>query len=131
MPEGRRHEPLRLVVRRVRFTRAQLASATSRRRRTIHPEQLQLCVDGEADHCFGYSFILTDISGERRSGQQIERFHRPRAQIDERLKEAKLGQALRHLPSGCERANRVWLQAALVALAPTAMCCDLCPAAAA
>ena len=43
--------------------------------------------------------------------------------------EAKLGQALRHLPSGNQHANRVWLTAALTALNLTAFCCDLCPAA--
>ncbi|MGE5636787.1 MAG: IS1380 family transposase [Nocardioidaceae bacterium] len=125
-PDGWEHEPLRLIVRRVRFTRAQLASTGSRRRRTIHPEQLQLCLDGKQGHCFGYSFVLTDLDRDTR---EVERFHRRRAQIEERLKEAKLGQALRHLPSGCEHANRVWLQAALTALCLTAMCCDLCPAA--
>lgn|SRR5512134_645374 len=130
-PEGWAHEELRLVVRRVRFTRAQLASTSSRRRRTIHPEQLQLCLDGKRGHCFGYSFILTDSPSERRSARDVEQFHRHRAQIEERLKEAKLGQALRHLPSGSEHANRVWLQAALLALSLSAMTCDLCPAAAA
>jgi Transposase DDE domain group 1 len=125
-PEGWEHEPLRLIVRRVRFTRAQIASQSSRRRRTIHPEQLQLVLDGKRGHCFGYSFILTDRDGDAR---ELEHFHRHRAQIEERLKEAKLGQALRHLPSGCEHANRVWLQAALTALCLSAMCCDLCPAA--
>ena len=128
-PEGWKHEALRLVVRRVRFTRAQLASTSSRRRRTIHPEQLQLCLDGKTGHCFGYSFTLTDIPSDQRSASAVEHFHRHRAQIEERLKEAKLGQALRHLPSGCEHANRVWLQAALLALCLSAMTCDLCPAA--
>jgi Transposase DDE domain group 1 len=128
-PAGWEHGPLRLVVRRVRFTRAQLSSTSSRRRRTIHPEQLQLCLDGKRGHCFGYSFILTDIPSQQRSAQSVERFHRHRAQIEERLKEAKLGQALRHLPSGSQHANRVWLQAAFLALCLSAMTCDLCPAA--
>ncbi|MCA1701091.1 MAG: IS1380 family transposase, partial [Actinobacteria bacterium] len=128
-PTGWEHEPLRLIVRRVRFSRAQIASQSSRRRRTIHPEQLQLCLDGKQGHCFGYSFILTDIPSDERSARQVEHFHRHRAQIEERLKEAKLGQALRHLPSGDEHANRVWLHCALLALCLTAMCCDLCPAA--
>jgi DDE family transposase len=52
-----------------------------------------------------------------------------RRYIQERLKDAKLGQALRHPPSGSEHANRVWLTAALLALNLTAFCCDLCPAA--
>jgi len=52
-------------------------------------------------------------------------------QIEERLKDTKTGQALRHLPSGDINANRVWLTASLLALNLTAWCCDLCPAAAA
>ena len=76
---------------------------------------------------FGYSFILTDIHWQ--PAVWIEHFHRHRAQIEERLKDAKLGQALRHLPSGDEHANRVWLTSALLALNLTALCCDLCPAA--
>lgn len=59
----------------------------------------------------------------------IEYFHRHRAQVEERLKDTKLGQALRHLPSGDENANRVWLTAALTALNLAAFCCELCPAA--
>jgi Transposase DDE domain group 1 len=70
---------------------------------------------------------LTDIHWQ--PAAWIEHFHRHRAQIEERLKESKLGQALRHLPSGDQHANRVWLTAALLALNLTAFCCDLCPAA--
>jgi DDE family transposase len=70
---------------------------------------------------------VTPASGG--DGRSIEHFHRHRAQIEERLKESKLGQALRHLPSGDQHANRVWLTAALLALNLTAFCCDLCPAA--
>ncbi len=57
--------------------------------------------------------------------------HRHRAQIEERLKDTKTGQALRHLPSGDINANRVWMTAALLALNVTAWICDLSPAAAA
>ncbi|MER3410863.1 MAG: hypothetical protein C4306_12525, partial [Thermoleophilia bacterium] len=96
-------------------------------RKTIPPEQLALALDGEVVSVFGYSFILTDIDGQ--TAVWVEHFHRQRAQIEERLKEAKLGQALRHLPSGDENANRVWLAACLLALNLTAFCCDLCPAA--
>jgi hypothetical protein len=74
-----------------------------------------------------YSFILTDIPHQ--PTVWVEHFHRHRAQIEERLKDTKLGQALRHLPSGDGNANRVWLTAALLALNLTAFCCDLCPAA--
>jgi DDE family transposase len=128
-PDGWRHEPLRLIVRRVPFSAAKIAdgSLTARRRKTIHPDQLALALDGQIASVFGHSFILTDIPHQPTAW--IEHFHRHRAQIEERLKDAKLGQALRHLPSGNIDANRIWLTAALLALNLTALCCDLCPAA--
>jgi hypothetical protein len=128
-PAGWRHEPLRLVVRRVAFSAQKIAegSLTARRRKTIHPDQLALALDGQVASVFGYSFILTDIYHQ--PTVWIEHSHRHRAQIEERLKDTKLGQALRHLPSGDVNANRVWLPAALLALNLTAWCCDLCPAA--
>jgi hypothetical protein len=128
-PAGWRHEPLRLIVRRVPFSAAKIAdgSLTARRRKTIHPEQLAMALEGQVASVFGYSFILTDIPHQ--PTVWVEHFHRHRAQIEERLKDAKLGQALRHLPSGNRDANRVWLIAALLALNLTALCCDLCPAA--
>lgn len=127
-PGGWQHEPLRLIVRRTPFAASEIAKLRgSRRLKTIHPDQLQLALDGQIDSVFGYSFILTDIPDQ--PAAWIEHFHRHRAQIEERLKEAKLGQALRHLPSGDEHANRVWLTAALLALNLTAWCCDLSPAA--
>ncbi len=128
-PEGWQAEPLRLVVRRVPFSAEKIAagSISARRRKTIHPDQLALALEGEVASVFGYSFILTDI--HEQGAVRVEHFHRHRAQIEERLKEAKLGQALRHLPSGNENANRLWLTAALLALNLSAFCCDLCPAA--
>jgi hypothetical protein len=127
-PAGWKHEPLRLIVRRVPFTAQEIAKRKgSRRLKTIHPEQLQLALEGKLASVFGYSFILSDIHWQPTIW--IEHFQRHRAQIEERLKESKLGQALRHLPSGDEHANRVWLTAALLALNLTAFCCDLCPAA--
>ncbi|HEV8322208.1 MAG TPA: IS1380 family transposase [Myxococcota bacterium] len=128
-PAGWRHEPLRLIVRRVPFSAAKIAdgSLTARRRKTIHPDQLALALDGQVASVFGYSFILTDIPHQ--PTVWVEHFHRHRAQIEERLKDTKLGQALRHLPSGNIDANRVWLACALLALNLTAFCCDLCPAA--
>jgi hypothetical protein len=127
-PDGWKHEPLRLIVRRVPFTAAEIAARRgSRRLKTIHPEQLELALEGKLASVYGYSFVLSDIHWQ--PATWIEHFHRHRAQIEERLKESKLGQALRHLPSGDEHANRVWLTAALLALNLTAFCCELCPAA--
>jgi hypothetical protein len=127
-PAGWNAEPLRLIIRRTVFSAEQIARLKgSRRLKTIDPDQLQFALDGQIDSVYGYSFILTDIHWQ--PAAWIEHFHRHRAQAEERLKDAKLGQALRHLPSRDEHANRVWLTAALLALNLTAFCCDVCPAA--
>ena len=127
-PGGWKQEPLRLIVRRVPFTAERIARLKgSRRLKTIHPEQLQMALDGQLDSVYGYSFILTDIYHQHTAW--VEHFHRHRAQIEERLKDTKTGQALRHLPSGDINANRVWLTSAMLALNLTAWCCDLSPAA--
>ena len=65
-PAGWRHEPLRLIVRRVPFSAQKIAdgSLTARRRKTIHPEQLALALDGQVASVFGYSFILTDLPAD-------------------------------------------------------------------
>jgi hypothetical protein len=127
-PDGWQHEPLRLVVRRTLYSAAQISSSTmARRRKTIHPDQLALLADGHTDHVYGYSFILTDIDDQ--SPVRVEHLHRHRAQIEERLKDAKLGQALRRMPSADLNANRTWMTAALMALNLCAMACDLSPAA--
>ncbi|MGH2928939.1 MAG: hypothetical protein ACRDL8_12110, partial [Solirubrobacteraceae bacterium] len=61
-PGAWKHEPLRLIVRRTVFSAAQIARLKgSRRLATIHPEQLQLALDGLCDEVYGYSFILTDM----------------------------------------------------------------------
>src|ERR1700682_350665 len=45
-PDGWKHEPLRLIVRRVPFTAAEIAKRKgSRRLKTIHPEQLELALE--------------------------------------------------------------------------------------
>ena len=129
-PGDCKHEPLRLIVRRVPFTAERIARLKgSRRLKTIHPEQLQMALDGQLDSVYGYSFILTDIPHQHTAW--VEHFHRHRAQIEERLKDTKTGQALRHLPSGDINANRVWLTAAMLAVNLTAWCCELSPAASA
>lgn len=132
-PQGWKHERLRLIVRRVSVTAAEIrrGSPRARRRSTIPPDQLQMALDGELDSTYAYSFIVTDIPTDQKTTVEVEHFHRHRAQIEERFKDAKLGQPLRHLPSGDLNANRVWLTAALMAMNITAILCDLSPAAAA
>jgi Transposase DDE domain group 1 len=132
-PKGWKHEPLRLIVRRVPVTadEIQATSPRARRRTTIPPCQLQMVLGGELDATYAYSFIVTDIPTEAKSTTEVEHFHRQRAEIEERFKDVKLGQALRHLPSGKLAANRLWLCCSLLALNLSAWICDLSPAAAA
>jgi hypothetical protein len=132
-PEGWKHEPLRLIVRRVPVTAEEIerTSPRARRRKTIPPEQLQMVLDGELDSTFAYSFIVTDIPQAQMSTAEVEHFHRQRAQIEERFKDLKLGHPLRHLPSGKLAANQLWLCSCLLALTLSAFICDLSPAAAA
>ncbi len=108
-PEG-----TRTIVRRVRLDADQVRSdPRSRRRRTIDPQQLALVLGGEADHVYAYSFIVTNLLGDP---VEIEAWFRERAQVEERIKDSKCGLALRHLPSGYEAVNRVWMWSALLAL---------------
>jgi hypothetical protein len=130
-PEGWAHEPLRLIVRRVTVSAQEIlaGSPRARRRSTIPAGQLQMVIDGQLASTYAYSFIVTDIPASEKSTVQVEQFHRERAQIEERFKDAKLGQPLRHLPSGDLNANRLWLACSLLALNITALICDLSPAA--
>ena len=73
-PEGWKHEPLRLIVRRVPVTAAELlaGSPKARRRKTIPPQQLQMVLDGQLDSTFAYSFIVTDIPQAEKTAAEIE-----------------------------------------------------------
>lgn len=108
-PEG-----TRTVVRRVRLDATEVRSdPRSRRRRTIEPRQLKMVLGGSADHAYAYSFIVTSLAGDP---LEIEEWFRGRANIEERIKDTKLGMALRHLPSGYAAVNAVWMWAAFLAL---------------
>lgn len=108
-PEG-----TRTIVRRVRLDASDVRSdGRSRRRRTIDPAQLALVLNGEADHAYAYSFIATNLDDDT---IDIEAWFRERAQIEERLKDSKCGLALRHLPSGYQSVNTVWMWSAFLAL---------------
>ncbi len=112
------------IVCRVRVDAEEIsADPRSRRRRTIEAGQLALALEGTATHAYAVSFILTNIathndpvptaSGE--SVLDVEAWFRPRTDIEDRIGEAKLGAALRHLPSGYQAVNQVWTWAALLA----------------
>jgi hypothetical protein len=111
----------RLLIRRVRLdvTAGQVsADPRSRRRRTLHPDQRTLPLDelAAADAVYGYSFIVTNLdvsTGERAA--TVEHWYRHRTQIENIFKDAKLGGALRHLPSGYPQVNTAWMWGALLA----------------
>jgi hypothetical protein len=122
-PQGWEHEPLRLIVRRVAHQADALSDdPRARRTRTIPREQLDLGLAGEADVVYGYSFILTDLEGDAAT---LEHHHRDRAQIEERIKDTKLGVSLRRLPLSDREANRVWLHCSTLALNILALLNDL------
>ena len=78
---------------------------------THHPEdQLTLALDGLVEHVYGNSFIATnlDVSTPARA-VAVEAWHRMRTDIEDRIRDAKHGAALRHLPSGNRAANTVWM----------------------
>jgi hypothetical protein len=111
----------RLLIRRVRLdlNHGQLSADTrSRRRRTLHPDQRALPLDelATADAVYGYSFIVTDLdvsTGERAAA--VEHWYRHRTQVENVFRDAKLGAALRHLPSGYPQVNTAWMWGALLA----------------
>jgi hypothetical protein len=112
-PQGWTAEPLRLIVRRVWVPAEELShDIRSRRRRALPPDQRQLTLGEEFDGAHVYAFILTDKEGDIR---EIELWHRQRAQVEERVKDLKLGCGLRHLPLGTMVANRGWMTAAVIA----------------
>jgi hypothetical protein len=105
---------LRAIVRRVRHDAASIsADPRSRRARTMDKTQLQLVLDGDADHAYAYSMILTTLSDD---AVDIEAWFRGRVSIEDRIRDAKLGFGLRHLPSGKDPVNQLWLLAAISAL---------------
>ncbi|MDH2904107.1 MAG: IS1380 family transposase [Actinomycetota bacterium] len=108
-PEGSR-----TLCRRVKVTAATLSSdPRSRRRRTIDPAQLTLLESGEAATAYAYSFIITNLAGDV---VDIEAWFRMRALVEEKIKDSKLGLAMRHMPSGYESVNVMWMWAALLGL---------------
>ena len=104
----------RVICRRVKVTAAEpSADPRSRRRRTIDPNQLSLLTSGETAFAYAYSFIITNLSGDI---VDIEAWFRMRALVEEKLKDSKLGLAMRHMPSGYEAVNVMWMWAALLGL---------------
>ncbi|MEX0757640.1 MAG: IS1380 family transposase [Acidimicrobiia bacterium] len=104
----------RAIARRVRIPAEEISTdPRARRRRTIDKDQLALALDGDVDYVYGYSIIVTNLDDEP---VELEAWFRCRTQVEERIKDSKLGFALRHLPSGYATLNTVWMWAVLTAL---------------
>jgi hypothetical protein len=115
----------RLLIRRVRLdpgtgtAGGQVSpNPRARRRRTLHPDQraLPLAELAAADAVYGYSFVVTNLdvaTGKRAAA--VEHWYRHRTQVENVFKDAKLGGALRHLPSGYPQVNTAWMWGALLA----------------
>jgi hypothetical protein len=106
------------VVRRVKVRATDISTdPRARRRRTIPKGQLALALDGQVDHVYAYSFIATnlDVSTPAKA-VAVEAWHRMRTDIEDRIRDAKHGAALRHLPSASRAANTVWMWGALLAV---------------
>ncbi|MGH3569331.1 MAG: transposase, partial [Pseudonocardia sp.] len=111
----------RLLIRRVRLDldRGQVSTdPRSRRRRTLHPDQRALPLEelADADAVHAYSFIVTnlDVSTPDKAAA-VEHWYRHRTMIENVFRDAKLGAALRHLPSGYPEVNTAWMWGALLA----------------
>jgi hypothetical protein len=109
-----------LLIRRVALAPEQVsADARSRRRRTLHPAQRALPIAelADLDTVYGYSFIVTnlDVSTPEQAAA-VEHWYRHRTAIENVFRDAKLGAALRHLPSGYPQVNKAWLWGGLLAV---------------
>lgn len=117
-------EATRCVVRRVRVDTEELKSdPRSRRRRTIDLNQLNLLEISKIPHAYAYSFILTNLDWDV---TELEAWFRMRALVEEKIKDAKLGSALRHLPSGFVAVNRTRMWSAFLALNVSTFLQSLC-----
>ncbi len=110
------------LVRRVKIAATEIsADPRSRRRRTVHKDQLALALNGDADHAWAVSFIVTNIPANHGDLVGLEAWFRNRTAIEERFREAKHGGGLNHLPSADSAVNAVWTWAGLLAGALSVM----------
>jgi hypothetical protein len=108
----------RCLIRRVRHDAATIsADPRARRRKTIPAEQLTLALDGDVEQVWAYSFIVTNLDiSTPGNAAAVESWYRHRTDIEDRIRDAKHGAALRHLPSGDPAVNTAWMWGALLAV---------------
>ena len=106
------------MIRRVRHDAATIsADPRARGRKTIPADQLALALDGDIEQVWAYSFIVTnlDVSTPDKA-RAVECWYRHRTDIEDRIRDAKHGAALRHLRSGNRALNTAWMWGALLAV---------------
>jgi hypothetical protein len=108
----------RCLIRRVRHDATAIsADPRARRRKTIPVDQLTLALDGDLESVWAYSFIVTNLDlSTAEQARAVEAWHRHRTDIEDRIRDAKHGAALRHLPSGDRAVNTAWMWGALLAV---------------
>lgn len=112
---------VKCIARRTRIPVGRIPTGRARKRRTIPAGQLTLALEGQLDYVYGYSFILTNLPIDTDLAlAEVEWWYRHRTDIEALNKDAKLGAALRHLPSAEHTVNTVWMWAALLACAISA-----------
>jgi hypothetical protein len=101
----------RLLIRRVRLnidTGQVSPDPRTGRRRTLRPDQRAppIAALADLDAVYGYSFIVTnlDVSTPDKAAA-TEHWYRHRTELENIFRDAKLGAALRHLPSGYPQVN--------------------------
>ncbi|MGH3805603.1 MAG: transposase [Pseudonocardiaceae bacterium] len=66
---------------------------------------------------YGYSFIVTNLEvSTPDKATAVEHWYRHRTAIENVFRDAKIGAALRHLPSGYPQVNKAWMGGALLAV---------------
>ena len=108
----------RCLIRRVRHDAGTIsADPRARRRKTIPADQLTLALDGDIEQVWAYSFIVTNLDiATPDNARAVECWYRHRTDIEDRIRDAKHGAALRHLPSGSRAVNTAWMWGALLAV---------------
>jgi len=106
----------RCLIRGVRHEAAAIsADPRARRRRTIPADQLALALGGALDQVWAYSFIVTNLdTSTAEQARTVESWYRHRTDIEDRIRDAKHGAALRHLPSGNLAVNTSWMWGSLL-----------------
>jgi len=103
------------IIRRVKVATENIsADGRARRRRTIARDQLALALDGQLDHVWAVSFIVTNIPADHGDYLGLQAWFRNRTSIEDRFREAEHGAGLLHLPSADPAVNAVWTRAGLI-----------------